>query len=449
MDIKRQVDAHYEALVNHLGELVKFNSVEGKADGDYPFGKEVALCLQKGLEIAEGYGFSVVNLDHYAGYVEMGSGDKVIGILGHLDIVPAGEGWSSDPFKLRIEDDKIFGRGVSDDKGAVVASLIAMKIVKDMGIPMNKRVRLIMGTNEETGSKCLKHYVEKEGHIDMGFTPDGSFPGVHGEKGMIGAKFYGVPSKIINIEAGLATNIVPNLCKIKVEKGVFNQRLLEEYFAENELQLETSEEADGIVLVVHGRAAHASTPDIGINAITHTLVGLKHAGMQDDFVEFFAQHIGIETDGSRLGVACHDHYGALTASVGVIRLEKGKVWGTLDIRFPVTLTSKPLLDKLLQGRQGGEIEIVRSSEPLYYPVDSPLVKKLLSAYQTVTKDMETQPMTMGGGTYARGIHNCIAFGCGFPGVDNHIHDADEFVGIEELKLQTEIYAHAILELLKD
>ncbi len=449
MEIKQRVEKYFDAALNHLEQLVQYNSIQQEATKDYPFGEEVAKCLHKALEIADTYGFKTKNLENYAGYVEMGQGEKLIGILGHLDIVPAGDRWTTDPFKLRISEGKAYGRGTSDDKGAIVASLIAMKIVEDLGIPMNKRVRLIMGTNEETGSKGLKYYVEKEGHIDMGFTPDGSFPGVHGEKGMIAAKFCGTSSKILNINAGLATNIVCNLCELTVEKNSFNHRILEDYFSENELKYEMTETDEGMKLIVHGKAAHASTPDLGINAITHALVGLKSAGIQDEFVEFFANNIGVVTDGSLLGIDCQDEYGSLTCNVGVIRCEDGKIWGTLDIRFPVSMTSKQILEKLPVSKEGGEIEFVHASEPLYFPIDSPLVKKLLKAYQTVTHDTETQPMTMGGGTYARGIRNCIAFGCGFPGVDNHIHDADEFVGLEELKLQIEIYVHAILELLND
>lgn len=449
MEIRKKVEEHYEELVEHLSALVQYNSIQREQYKEYPFGEETAQCLSHALKIAENYGFEVHDLDHYVGYAQMGKGDKVIGILGHLDIVPAGEGWTSDPFILRNENGKLYGRGVADDKGAVVSSLIAMKIVKDMGIPMNKRVRLIMGTNEETGSKCLKHYVAKEGNIDMGFTPDGSFPGVHGEKGMIAAKFFGVSSKILSVNGGLATNIVCNHCELQVEKNSFSTRVFEQYFEEKEMNCEIHDEGGYTRLVIHGRAAHASTPELGFNAITHAFAALKHAGIQDEFVDFFNQHIGLSTDGRELGIQCNDQYGALTSNVGIIRFEDGKICGAIDIRFPVSMTSKQVLDNLLVQRVGGTIELVKSSEPLYFPLDSPLVQKLLKAYQTVTADKETQPMTMGGGTYARGIKNCIAFGCAFPGIDNHIHDANEFVGIEELKLQTEIYVHAILELLQE
>ncbi len=449
MDIKKQVEAHFDELMNHLGVLVQHNSIQQEATEGNPFGETTAACLQSALKIADGYGFKTKNLENYAGYAEIGEGEKIIGILGHLDIVPAGDGWTSNPFQLRIENGKVYGRGVLDDKGPVVASMIAMKIVKDMAIPLNKRVRLIMGCNEENGSKCLKYYVEKEGHIDAGFTPDGDFPGVHGEKGMIALKFKGTPTKIKSVHGGLATNIVCDCCEISVEKNTFSQRTLEDYFLDQGLTYSFNE-VDGLVkIVVRGTAAHASTPFLGINAISHTLVGLKQAGMQDPFVDFFNQTIGVETDGSCLGLACSDEYGNLTSNVGIIRLEDGVIWGKIDIRFPVSMTSKQVLDKLSCEHDGGDIEVLHVSEPLYFPTDHPLVKKLLKAYREVTKDEETQPVTMGGGTYARGIRNCIAFGGGFPGVDNHIHDVDEFIMLDELKLQTEIYVHAILELLKD
>ena len=189
MEIQERVKSYEEAMLNDLATLVSYNSVQGEPQPDAPFGEVPAACLDKALEIAEGYGFTVKNVDHYAGYAEIGEGEQVIGVLAHLDVVPAGEGWKTDPFTLTRDGDRVYGRGTSDDKGAVVASMIAMKVLKDMNVPLTKRIRLILGTNEETGSKCLAHYVEKEGHIDMGFTPDGTFPGVHGEKGALGLDF--------------------------------------------------------------------------------------------------------------------------------------------------------------------------------------------------------------------------------------------------------------------
>lgn len=451
MDVRKQVESHLDEILEHLKTLVSYNSVMGKLEPGYPFGRVPAECLNKALEICDSYGFKTVNLDNYAGYAEMGEGDQVIGILGHLDVVPAGEGWNTDPFNMEVIGNKAFGRGTTDDKGAVVASMIAMKIVKDMNVPLTKRVRLIMGTNEENGSKCLAHYVEKEGHIDMGFTPDGCFPGVHGEKGMVRANFRSKNTKILDIHGGVASNVVCNKCTIKIQKNTFSQKVLEDYFNDHNIEYKFTTVDDVVEIEARGVAAHASMPDLGVNAISHLLVGLKYAGFQDDFVDFYNERIGTTTDGSLMGAACSDEYGSLTFNVGVIVMSEGVIEGTIDIRFPVTLTVKTIVDKMAPNleNEGGQVEIISTHEPLYFPIDSPLVTKLLEAYQEVTGDMDSKPITMGGGTYAKGINNCIAFGCELEGVDNHIHDANEFITIDELVMQTEIYVHAIIKLLEN
>ena len=450
MDFKRQISMYAPKMVDRLSTLVSYNSVQGEPEEGAPFGPVVKACLTKALQMAEDDGFEVKDLDGYCGYAQMGEGDQIIGILAHLDVVPAGEGWDTDPFKTVIKDGRIYGRGVSDDKGAVVASLCAMKIVRDSGIPLNKRVRLIMGCNEESGSKCLAHYVETEGHIDMGFTPDGCFPGVHGEKGMVGATFSSKKTNIIDINGGVAPNVVCNHCVTTVPAKSFSKRILENYFNNENITYEITEDEEKAVLDVRGVAAHASTPHLGVNAISHTMVGLKTAGFQDAFVDFYVSHLGLETDGESLGCKLQDEYGALTLNNGMIFMKDGVITGTIDIRFPVTLSSKKVISGMKLEDEGGLITIHRTGEPLFFPVDSPLVSKLLKSYRKITGDMESQPITMGGGTYAKGIHNCIAFGCEFPkGEDKHIHDANEWADLHELELQVAIYVEAIMALLED
>lgn len=451
MEVKQYVENYRQQLLDYLATLVSFNSVEGKPEADAPFGQGPKACLHAALNICDELGFETKNLDNYCGYAQIGQGEQVIGILGHLDIVPCGEGWISDPFKMDIRDGKVYGRGVSDDKGAVVASMIALKILKDMGIELNKRVRLIMGCNEESGSKCLAHYVECEGHIDMGFTPDGEFPGVHGEKGMISALMKSKQTKIIDIKGGVASNVVCNRCVVKVEKNSFSKRLLEDYFNNNDIEYTSTEDNDTVTIDVKGMSAHASTPQLGINAISHALCALKAAGFNDPFVDFYCSHIGLENDGKMLGIALSDDYGSLTLNNGVIYKDGDTVCATIDIRFPVTMITKQIIGLMEENLEdeNGIIEITGRHEPLFYPIDSPLVSKLLSAYQEVTNDHETMPMTMGGGTYAKGIHNCIAFGCAFLGEDNHIHDANESCAIDSLLKQVEIYTIAIMKLLEN
>lgn len=452
MDTKARVKQYEELLVKRLGELVSINSVEGTPTNDAPFGEGPKEALQTALKMMEEDGYRTVNLDNYIGYAEMGEGEDVIGIIGHLDVVPAKkeDGWDTDPFTQVEKEGVLYGRGVSDDKGAIVASMIAMNVLRDLNVPLKKRIRLIMGTNEESGSRCLKHYVEKEGHVTLGFTPDGDFPGVYGEKGMIGARYYSKSTSIVGIEGGLASNVVCGRCKATLLKKCFSTKRLREYFDQNNIAFEVEEKEDTVDITVIGVPAHASTPHLGVNAITVLFQGLKQAGMQDPFVDFYCSHFESEADGTGMGCACSDEYGALTENNGVISMKDGVIEGSIDIRFPVTMNSKDIV-KMIQERaedEGGKIEVIRTAEPLYYPPDSALVSNLVKAYQVVTGDYETEPMTMGGGTYAKGIDNTIAFGCAFPGRDYHIHNANEFVEINELLLQAEIYVQALLNLLE-
>lgn len=450
MEVKKLIDKYESTMIKYLQDLIAINSVEGTPTDDAPFGQGPKDALILALKQCEKLGFKTKNVDNYAGYGEIGSGEKLIGIVAHLDVVPVGDGWNTNPFEGVLKDGIIYGRGVSDDKGAAVASMFAMKIVQDLNIPLTKRVRLILGTNEETGSKCLKYYVSKEGHIDYGFTPDGEFPGVHGEKGMFGATYFSKKTNIINIKGGSATNIVCDLCTIEIVKNSYSAKALEDYFNNNNIDYNVVEKDETVLIEVRGIAAHASTPQYGVNAIMHLLVGLKQSGFQDDFVDFYVEKFGSGYDGAGLGLNIEDEYGALTLNTGVIKMEDGIISGSIDVRYPVTYTVKKikeLLNEKLENEKG-YITVNKMVEPLFFPIDSPLVSTLYEAYKNVTGDLEHKPMTMGGGTYAKGINNCIAFGCAFPNTNYHIHDANEFLPIDHFKKQVEIYVEAIIKLLE-
>jgi len=452
MDRKTLVEGYKDELVKRLGTLVSINSEEGTPEADAPFGAGPRDALQAALKMLAEDGLDTVNLDNYAGYAEVGTGKECIGIIGHLDVVPAHkeDGWDTDPFQMVEKDGVLYGRGVSDDKGAVVASMIALKVLKDMQIPLNKRIRLIMGTNEETGSKGLAYYVKKEGSVDYGFTPDGDFPCINGEKGMVSAEYHSKKTGIREIQGGTAKNIVCRSCSIVVDKCSFSKKKLTDWYNNNNITFAIEDNDATIKITVIGVAAHASTPELGTNAISYLFVGLKEAGYQDPFVDFYCSHFGLNTDGTGLGIKCTDEYGALTLNCGTIHMENGVVKGSVDIRYPVTMSSRQIV-KMMNDHMaddGGEVVIGNTVEPLFYPVDSPLVSSLTEAYQEVTGDTETQPMVIGGGTYAKGIDHTIAFGCGFPGNNYHIHDANEWVRIDELLKQVEIYVVGIEKLLK-
>ncbi len=444
-------EALTEEMLQSLQRLVKYNSVESEPSEGKPFGEGPAAVLGEALEMAEEMGFRTKNVDNYCGYAEIGEGKDIIGLVGHLDIVPAGTGWDTDPFTVTRKGDKVYGRGVSDDKGGVVASLYAMKRVLDSGIPLNKRIRVLMGCNEESGSRCMAYYNQHEEPITTGFTPDGDFPGIYGEKGMLGMTARSKSTKIVDIHGGFVSNAVCSECTTVVRSEDVDLEALAFALKETALPDFSITEENGLITIfAKGVSAHASLPTQGVNACGCTMEALKKAGMEDDFVNFYVERIGTSCDGAGCGLKVEDEYGALTLNNGITKMEDGVITCTIDCRFPVTFTPAEIVERVTPYLDDprGSFKVEKTVEPLFYPPDSPLVKSLVSAYREVTGDMESQPQVIGGGTYAKSIPGIIAFGCEFPGGDNHIHDANESLPVKELGLQQEIYYQAILKLLE-
>ncbi len=437
-----------EELIQNLERLVRYPSIYSEEENT-PFGVQVKKCLEEALKIGDRYGLKTKNLNDYCGYIEVGEGKDIIGILCHLDVVPEGSGWNTNPFQLTEIDGKLYGRGVSDDKGAVSAMLIVMKLLKSEKIPDNKKVRLILGCNEESGSKDMEYYKKVEGDIQIGFTPDATFPGIHGEKGRILISFQASHTNIIDITGGTSDNAVPDYVKITISNHSYDVFLLTSYLEEQHLNYHITKQ-DGMDLIeVFGTSAHASTPEKGRNATAYLMHALELAHFHDPFVRKYNQYIGLSYDGTGLGINEKDQYGILTCNQGVIKKENHHIIGTLDIRVPVTCHIEDTIQKLNKlSIKDWKFEILDQDESLYYDLKNPLVQSLWKAYQKVTGDTESIPTTTGGGTYAKSMNNCIAFGCAFPGVDNRIHQANEFVSVEDLLKQVEIYHQAILNLLE-
>ncbi|MDD7738587.1 MAG: M20 family metallopeptidase [Lachnospiraceae bacterium] len=450
MTIKEEIHALSENLIENLGRLVAVDSQLGTPLEGMPFGEGPAKVLNEGLKIAEELGFRTVNLDNYCGYAEMGEGEEIVGIAGHLDIVPAGGGWTHDPFQLTREGDFVYGRGVTDDKGPVLEALYAMKLLRDSGMKLNKRVRLIMGCNEETGSRCMEHYNKVEEKLSCGFTPDANFPCIHGEKGHMSMMAYSKNTRIISINGGFVSNAVCDECTavIPAEDGL--KERLELAFSETKLsRYQITEDNGRISIYAKGVPAHASTPTLGVNAAGVTFECLEKAGFEDDFVRFYNTHIGTACDGQGVGLKFEDEYGELTFCNGIVKTQDGIISCTIDIRVPVTLREAEIR-KMCEGKledENGRIEIKAIGDPLFFPKESPLVEALYKAYADVTGDTKNEPMVIGGGTYAKSLDNIIAFGPEKTGMDYHIHGADEFLLVSDMEEAVQIYMEAIKNLL--
>lgn len=450
MNIKEEIHKSSEEMLKNLGKLVAIDSQLGTATAGKPFGDGPAKALETGLGIAKKLGFKTVNLDNYCGYAEMGEDKEIIGIAAHLDIVPAGGDWSRDPFKLTREGNCVYGRGTTDDKGPVIEALYAMKFLRDSGAKLNKRVRLIMGCNEETGSKCMEHYNKVDEELSCGFTPDADFPCIHGEKGHMAMTAYSKSTKIISMNGGFVSNAVCDTCTTVIPFEAALKEKLESVLSKTGLQqYKVSEKENEITIYAKGVPAHASTPTLGINAAGVTMECLAKAGFEDDFVKFYNSHIGTTCNGTGIGLKISDEFGELTLCNGIVKTENGVISCTIDIRVPVTFGKEDIL-KFVDGNledENGRIETEEIGNPLFFPRESPLVKALYKAYTDVTGDTEHKPMVIGGGTYAKTLKNIIAFGPEKPGTDYRIHGADEFILISEMEEAVEIYMEAIKNLL--
>ena len=448
-DIQEYLNENQQEMLEVLENLISFPSTQRDKEGDYPFGEPVAKCLDYALKVCDDYGFKTKNLDYYAGFGEIGQGKEVIGIAGHLDIVPEGTGWDSDPFVMTIKDEKMFGRGSSDNKGPTVAALFAVKYLLDNDVPLNKRIRMIFGCNEESGMDCVKYYLEKEGHFDIGFSPDGPFPCCFGEKGIINFTLTADNNIFTNISGGVARNVVPESCELGIKAELVDKTKLEEYLKDSPLLDFSIDIKDDILnLKVNGRAAHASTPELGINSISYALCALKAAGAQDAVLDEFVEKINTSFNGDGADVHLKDQYGDLTFNVGLVELVDDKIVLTIDIRCPFTYDNDVVIDGVNKAFSMFTVGNINSSPGLYHPEDSDIVQMFTSTYNEVM-NCDEKPVSMGGGTYARIFNNTLAFGPSDKKTDDtHIHDANEFMRIETLMKCCEIYIKTIIKMLE-
>lgn len=402
-------------MIDAVKKLVSIPSISGTP--------EVEEALECALAIADELGFRTKNCGGKLGYAEIGQGEEMMGILCHLDVVPTGGEWKHDPFGGEIEDGRIYGRGVMDDKGPAAAALFAMKDILESGLRLNKRVRIIFGCQEETGEwEDMDYYKEHEEIPTFGFTPDADFPAIYGEKGilMVRLSMDAEKSGFRALSGGEAPNMVADWAKAVL--------------------------ADGTVLETAGTAAHGSTPEEGENAITKLMEQAAEAGAA--FAEFYMNRIGWRLDGSAIGIGLSDDAsGPLTFNVGKAELANGKVSLDVDIRYPVTFTEKEVMDRLRSTaeKDGVTVSAITSMAPVYMDKESFVITKLMESYREVTGD-DTEPTVMGGGTYARAMANIVAFGPVFPGRECTEHKKDEWIYVSDLEKAREIYRLAIKKL---
>ena len=461
------IDSLKDEIIKETCNLINIPSISEETNNpNMPFGKYAKEALEYALKLGNKLGFRTKNLDGYCGYIEFGEGDKLLGIIGHLDVVPSGDGWNTPPFEATINDNKIYGRGAIDDKGPVVASLYAMKAIKD-NMNINCRVRLILGINEEKAWKCIKHYKEVEEWPTIGFSPDADFPCIYAEKGICTVyikdnynKYENLPIKISNIDCNNnAINVVPKKCNITldIETSKISLSNITE-FIDKELQelnfdITYFVKNNSITLNSTGIQAHAAHPDLGKNAISPMIILLNrlytHFNYKIDLFDFLEKNINTEFYGESLGIDFKDESGKLTLNVGNFNFYKNYLQIGINLRIPIN-TSIDTVTNLIDNHcqiYSLDTYIAGKQNPLYVPKNNYLVKTLCGIFNKMTNS-NYEPIAIGGGTYARAFENCVSFGANFPGDTDMCHQANEFIDIDKLMLTCNIYAQAIYELAK-
>jgi succinyl-diaminopimelate desuccinylase len=442
-DLKSHLMAQREPLRKALADLVRIPSVCEEGGDGYPFGEAIDLALRQALQVAGDLGFRIQYADGgYYGYAEIGEGPEMLGILGHLDVVPPGKpaDWQHAPFDPIEKDGMLYGRGTQDDKGPLLASLFAVKALMDAGVKFNKRIRFIFGTDEESLWRCIKRYIEREEIPTFGFSPDSRFPVTYAEKGVLQVQLEGSNEGEIRLSGGSAFNAVPDSIFYEGERqGDLADKL-------DHLGFEYERHEDGIE--VKGRAAHAMIPEEGVNAIARLCIALHAIGIQSGAINFVAKEIGQNPYAAQLfGNIADEPSGRLKFNVGKIDL--GKIEQLcIDIRIPVTVSKEEVVTPLVAAaaKYGLGYKEYDWLGRTYLPLDHFMVRTLMAIYQKYSGDLVTEPRASGGATYARAMPNCVAFGA--LSVDEPLteHQPNERAVLANLYQAMEIYAHAVYEL---
>lgn len=441
--MKQWIEQTLPQQVEELQNLIRIPSVSrGEPKEGMPFGEEVHKALTYALDLANRLGFPrTTNLDGYCGYVDFGEGEEQLLIMSHLDVVPVGSGWTKEPFAAAIENGRMYGRGTIDDKGAAVSSLYALAAIKEAGIPLRRSVRILFGCDEERGSDCVKYYKTKEKNPTLGFTPDGEYPLVNAEKGITQTVWKkSFAGSKVSIQCGTAANVIPGEASATLPFAAEPVAVPEGYKVTFE----------GNTVSVVGRGGHASTPELGKNALQCLLEILTQQPLTgEDYATVTSLHalFGYDYNGEGFNMDVTDESGRLTLSLNVLNWDETGVSITCDCRHPFSVSNEDLMKAMSSNLNvlGFENVSCRHTPCLYMPEDSELVQGLLEVYEK-NIGHKAKPLAIGGGTYARSFPNTVAFGVIKENGVNECHMPDESIGIDEMLFNTIVMAEAIEKL---
>ena len=460
IDFKQEVLNHKEDLLKDLFELLSVRSILGTdITEETPFGSGPREALDLILSFGKRDGYKTKLVENKAGHIEVGQGEELFGILGHVDVVPVVEAdWTSHPFKPEIRDGKIFARGSLDDKGPTMAAYYAVKLLDKLGVKWNKRVRVIVGSDEETGFRCVEAYFKHEEQPASGFTPDAMFPLVYAEKARATfdhkLKFLvedgNYNYKLVKFNGGQVLNMVIASAKAELVGEVSDiKEKFENFLALEKLDGEVTVE-DTIKLTLKGKAAHGSTPQYGVNGATKLAEFLSTLGLDNNgknFVDYIVEKLANDPFGEKLGIDYSDNeMGEATYNYGIIDYDLLKKVGIVstDCRHPMKFDLVARLNGVKVDNI--DIEVTSTKEAHYVPKDDELVTTLMDVYRKHTGDTKNDAFVLGGGTYARCLKKGVAFGLLFPDKEDTMHQANEYLEVEDLLLATAIYAEGIYKL---
>ena len=461
-EIESYLKEHRQEMVEDIFTLCRIDSARSEAKEGMPYGEGACEALRTALRMAEGYGFAVRNYENYAGAVDLNTLEKQLDILAHLDVVPAGEGWTvTGPFEPVAKDGKLYGRGTADDKGPAVAALYAMRAVKELGIPLRKNVRLILGTDEECGSSDLRHYYAQEQEAPMTFSPDADFPVVNTEKGNLAGNFTAswevseALPRLTSFEAGVRINMVPgNACAVVEGLGVETiAKTAKDVTDWTGIVFRCEEIGAAVQIHAEGAAAHASQPEKGKNALTGLLtliceLPLAPCGQVRALKELCGLMPHGDCSGKALGIEMSDEIsGTLSLAFSMLEVDQAGLKGWFDSRCPLCSNEENVL-KVVRAKmreKGLEFLTEKMGPPHHVDGGSDFVRVLLKHYEDVT-GRKGECLAIGGGTYVHHLKNGVAFGAAMPGTDNRMHGADEFAVEEELMQSAQIFAQVIVDL---
>lgn len=426
--------SYKEEFLKDLNELLSIRSVSSEGT------RGPAEALNWMLEKAKQFGFETKNYDNIAGHAEYGEGEKICGVLTHLDVVPAERAdWSCEPFALTRKDGRLYGRGVADDKGSALAALYCLRALKECGIKGN-RIRVIFGTAEEIGMTDMETYFENEPVPDLSFTPDSEYGICKAEKGIFHLEISSpVPNNttLTQFESGAANNVVPDTAYALVDCTEEEDHRLQRLADSREGNFEISYTIDGVKIVSRGKAAHACEPEKGFNAAA-ALIGLLSSTFGHyavgDLCAFIDSSIGMETNGLSMGIKMRDAAsGPLTVTLSRVSVVENEAKAVLDVRYPVTIKGEIVLYQItsVAKKEGLTVKVLDHEKPLSLDETSDIVSVLKKAYKNVMGE-EPKLYTTGGGTYARTLcGKGVAFGPVFEDDDSRMHKSDESLDEEK------------------